>query len=214
LKPNTSPLPESTRRTALLLLGLAGTAALASACAPLIVGGAVVGTALVAADRRTTGAQVEDQAIELKGGARAREVSPAGNISVTSFNRQVLITGEVPNDVDRRAVEQQLRGIENVRSVTNELGVMGNSSATARTNDGLLSTRVKAALVDARDVQAHTIKVTAERGTIYLMGLVTEREATRAAEVARAVSGVQRVVRVFEVISEAELARIQPPAPR
>jgi osmotically-inducible protein OsmY len=190
-------------------------ASLLSACAPLLVGGAVVGTAMMASDRRTTGAQVEDQAIELKGSARAREVSPAGNISVTSYNRQVLLTGEVPNDVDRRAVEQQLSRIENVRSVTNELGVMGNSSATSRTNDSLLSTRVKAALVDARDVQATAVKVVAERGTVFLMGLVTEREAARAAEIARTVSGVQRVVRVFELISEAELARLQPPpAPR
>lgn len=181
-----------------------------SGCAGLVVGGAMVGGAMVVVDRRTTGTQVEDQAIEFKGGARASEVAPAGHVNVTSYNRQVLITGEVPNDVDKRAVEQAVGKIENVRSVVSELAVMGNSSAGARTNDAVLSGKVKAAFIDAKDLQAQALKVVTERGVVYLMGMVTEREASRAAEVARAVSGVQKVVRVFEIISEAELARLQP----
>jgi osmotically-inducible protein OsmY len=196
-------------------LTLAAMAALLAAaalpgCAPLVVGGAMVGSALVVTDRRTTGTQIEDQAIELKGSARAREVSPSGHINVTSYNRQVLLTGEVPNDVDRRAVEQALKGIENVRSVTSELAIAGNSSLGSRSNDAVISGKVKASFVDAKDMQANAIKVVTERSTVYLMGMVTEREAGRAADLARSVSGVQKVVRVFEVISEEQLARMQP----
>jgi osmotically-inducible protein OsmY len=186
-----------------------------SACAPLLIGSAVVGGALVANDRRTTGTQVEDQAIELKVGNRAREVSAAGHINATSYNRLVLLTGEVPTETDRKAVEQVASRVENVRSVVNELAIAGNTSLAQRSNDSVTSGRVKAALVDAKDLQATAIKVVTERGIVHLMGLVSEREATRAAEVARAISGVQRVVRVFEVISEAELAAMQPkPAPK
>ncbi len=209
-------------RPALPLFRLSATLAAATiaavtlpACAPLVVGGAMVGGAMMVTDRRTTGTQVEDQSIEFRGAARAREVAPSGHVNVTSYNRQVLITGEVANDVDRRAVEQAVAGIDNVRAVTNELAVMGNSSITSRSNDAVLSGKVKASFVDAKDVQAQAIKVTTERGVVHLMGLVTEREASRAAEIARSVSGVQKVVRVFEVISEEQLARLQPPpAPR
>ncbi len=199
----------NTRTPALILAACAAAASL-PACAPLMLGGAVMGTALVATDRRTTGTQVEDQAIEFKGLSRANEVSQAGHVNVTSYNRQVLITGEVPSETDRKAVEQVVGRIENVRSVLNELAVMGNTSLTVRSNDSVLSGKVKASFIDAKDLQANALKVVTERGTVFLMGRVTEREATRAAEVARAVSGVQKVVRVFETISEAELAEMQP----
>jgi osmotically-inducible protein OsmY len=142
--------------------------------------------------------------------ARASEVAPSGHVNVTSYNRMVLITGEVASETDRRAVEQVIGRIENVRSVVNEVAVMGNTSLTARSNDTVLSGKVKASFVDAQDLQANALKVVTERGTVYLMGRVTEREAGRAADVARAVSGVQKVIRVFEIISEAELANLQP----
>lgn len=193
-----------------LSLLLASGAAALSGCAPLLLGGAMVGGSLVAIDRRTTGAQVEDQAIELKGAARASEVSAGGHVNVTSYNRMVLISGEVPSETDRKAVDQVIGRIENVRSVVNELAVAGNSSLSVRSSDSVLSGKVKASFIDAKDLQAQAIKVVSERGTVFLMGLVTEREAARAAEVARAVPGVQKVVRVFEVISEAELAALQP----
>lgn len=202
------------RLSSAVVAALLATSAL-QGCAPLVVGGAMVGTALVATDRRTAGAQLEDQSIELKAGNRAREVSPAGHVNVTSYNRQVLLTGEVPSDSDRRAVEQAVAGIENLRSITNELAVMGASSLTSRSNDVVLGGKVKAAFVDTKDLQAQAIKVVAERGVVHLMGIVTEREAARAAEVARAVGGVLKVVRVFEIITEEQLARLQPaPAPR
>ena len=178
-----------------------------SACAPLIVGGAMVGSALMVTDRRTSGAQVEDQAIELKATNRTRDVlGDRGHVNATSYNRTVLLTGEVPAEADRTAVEQTVSRIENVRSVVNELAVMGNSSLTSRSNDAILSGKVKATFVDAKDLQANAFKVYTERGTVYLLGRVTEREANRAADLARTISGVQKVVRVFEILSEAELA--------
>ena len=189
----------------------AASATLLGACAPLIVGGAVVGGSMVAIDRRTAGAQVEDQSIELKAAGRARELATLGHINVTSYNRMVLITGEVPTEDDRARVEDAVARMENVRSVVNELQVAGNSSLGQRSNDAILAGKVKASFVDAKDLQAQALKVTTERGVVYLMGRVTEREATRAADVARSVPGVHKVVRVFEVISEEELAGLASP---
>jgi osmotically-inducible protein OsmY len=181
-----------------------------SACAPLVVGTAMVGSALVVTDRRTTGAQLEDQAIELKAAQRLRDaLGGRGNVSTTSYNRMVLLTGEVPAEADRTAAEQAVARVENVRSTVNELVVAGSSSLTARSSDAIVSGRVKAAFLDVQGIDATAIKVVTERGTSYLMGRVTEAEATRAAEVARGVQGVQKVVRVFELISEAELAEIR-----
>ena len=186
------------------------TASLLGACAPLLIGGAMVGTALSVTDRRTGGAQLEDQAIELKAIGRLREaVGSEANVSVTSYNRTVLITGEVPSEAARVAAEQTLARIENVRATVNELAVMGSTTLAARSNDAILSSKVKAAFVDAKDLQANALKVVAERGSIYLMGRVSEREANRATELARATSGVGKVVRVFEILSDAELAALQ-----
>lgn len=206
--PSTISLPRAWRGSALLALALAGACTL-SGCA-LLIGGAAVGSALVATDRRTSGAQVEDEGIELKAGARARAATAdQGHIDVTSYNRLVLLTGEVPSEADRVAAEQAVRQVENVRAIDNELAVLGNSSLTSRSNDALLTTKVKATLVDAKDLQSNAFKVVTERGTVYLMGIVTEREADRAANLTAGISGVQKVVRVFEIVSEAELAGLQ-----
>jgi osmotically-inducible protein OsmY len=189
------------RACALLALsgGLAG-------CVPLIVGGAVIGTGLVATDRRTTGIQLEDETIELKAASRVRELATLGEVSVTSYNRQVLITGEVPGASERAAVEAAVAKVENVRSVVNELVVAPNSAFSSRSADSVLATKVKATLVDAKDLQANAFKVVCERRVIYLMGRVTEREAQRGAELASQVKGVEKVVKVFEIVSEQELA--------
>jgi osmotically-inducible protein OsmY len=172
----------------------------------------MIGGVLIATDRRTTGAQVEDQGIELKSGAVVNELATLGHVVVSSYNRMVLVTGEVPDEASRSRVEQALARIENVRSVVNELAVAGNSSTSSRANDVQLGLKVKASFVDAKDLQANMFKVVVERATVYLMGRVTEREATRAAELASQVPGVTRVVRVFELLSEDELARLQPAA--
>jgi osmotically-inducible protein OsmY len=183
-----------------------------TACAPLILGGALVGTSM-AVDRRTSGTQVDDQSIELKGIKRVGEVlGDRGSVSVTSYNRVVLLTGAVPNEADKAAVEQAVSRIENVRSVVNEVAIGFPASFGNRSSDTLLTSKVKASMVDAKDVQANAFKVVTERGVVYLMGRVTEREAARATDIARGVSGVQKVVRVFEIITEAELAEVQMPA--
>jgi osmotically-inducible protein OsmY len=194
-----------------LICAALASAALLSACAPLLLGGAAVSGALMATDRRTSGAQVEDQAIELKGESRLRAaLGDRAHLNVTSYNRIALITGEVANETDRQLAESTVQAVENVKTVVNEAAVAGLSSLTSRTNDTIIGSKVKASFVDAKDLQANSIKVVGERGIIYLMGRVTEREAARAAEVARGVSGVQKVVRVFEIISEAELKAMQP----
>jgi osmotically-inducible protein OsmY len=199
----------SARRSALLCILLSST--LLGACAPLVVGGAVVGTTLMATDRRTSGAQIEDQAIELKAMNRVREViGERGHVSATSYNRLVLLTGEVQSEADKAAVEQAVSRVENMKSIVNEVAVMGSSSLTSRSNDAILTSRVKASFIDAKDLHANAVKVVTERATVHLMGRVTEREATRAADIARSVSGVQKVVRVFEILTEAELADLLP----
>jgi osmotically-inducible protein OsmY len=192
------------RAARVLTLAVAAAATLGG-CAAVAIGGAL-GTALVVSDRRTAGVQLEDQNIELKTLTRIREtVGDRGHVNATSFNRMVLITGEVPTEADRVAMEQTIARIENVRSTVNDLAVMAPSSLTARSNDAILTSKVKATFIDAKDLHATAVKVLTERGTVYLMGRVTEREATRAVELARGISGVQKVVRVFEVLSEDEL---------
>ena len=190
-------------------------AATLNACVPLVVGGAVVGGTLVATDRRTSGAQLEDEGIELRAANRLREaLIERPHINITSYNRQVLLTGEVPTEADKQRAEQIVSRVENVKSVLNELAVMGNSTLTQRSSDTLITGRVRASFIDAKDLYANAFKVTTERSTVYLMGRVTQREAERATEITRGISGVQRVVRAFELISEEDLQRTLPqPAP-
>ena len=197
-------------RFALVSASAAVLAATLSACAPLVLGGAAVGT-MVAIDRRTSGAQLEDEGIELRSAARLREaLRDRGHVTVTSYNRQVLLTGEVASEQDKQTAEQVVSRVENVRGIVNDLAVMGNSSLAQRSADTLTTGKVKASLVDDRELYASAFRVVTERGTTYLMGRVTQREADRATQIARGVSGVQRVVRVFEIISEEELQQIAP----
>ena len=203
--------PSRLRSAALAALAAVAVAnsMLLGGCAAVVVGGAAVGTAMVATDRRTSGTQLEDQNIELKALTRISEtVGDRGHVNVTSYNRMVLLTGEVASEADRTALEQAVGRIEGVRSIVNELAVMGSSSFTARSNDTVLTSMVKASFVDAKDLQSNAFKVVTERATVYLMGRVTEREAARAAELARGVSGVQKVVRVFDILTDAELAAL------
>ncbi|WP_374592294.1 BON domain-containing protein [Aquabacterium sp.] len=193
------------------VLTLAAAASL-QACAPLIVGGAAVGGSLMVTDRRTSGAQVEDKSIEIKGANRIKEaLGDRGHVNINSYNRLALLTGEVPTEADKAAAEQALSRVENVKSVVNELAVGFNSSLTSRSNDVLLQGKVKATLVDTKDLISNAFDIVVERGNVYLMGRVTEREATRATDLARSIAGVAKVVRVFEIITEAELA--DQPAP-
>ena len=182
-----------------------------TACFPLILGGAA-GGALVAMDRRTSGAQLEDEGIELRATSRLRDnVGSRARVSVTSYNRQVLLTGEVLNDNDRKLVEQVVARVENVNGIVNELAVIDSPSLVQRSSDVLITGQVKALLIDAKDLYASAFKVVTERGTVYLMGRVTQREADRATDIARGARGVQKVVRILEVISEEEMQRLLPP---
>lgn len=206
------------------LAGTAGAAvllgSLLSACVgPLLVGGAMVGGTLIAVDRRTSGAQLDDEAIELRAANQIRSnLGTRVRVSVTSYNRQVLLTGEVPNLQDKQRVEQVVKAVDSVASVVNEVAVLNSPSLMDRSADALLTGRIKAMLLDAQDLQSSAFKVVTERNTVYLMGRVTQREADRATEVVRATPGVQKVVRMLEIISEQELeslgtmpARAQPP---
>jgi osmotically-inducible protein OsmY len=184
------------------------------ACAPLMVGGFVSG-AMVASDRRTSGTQLEDEGIELRSANRIREmVGNRVHVNVTSYNRQVLLTGEVPNDRDRQYLAKLISEVDNVRSVVNELAVMPASSLADRSTDALVTGKIKASMLDSKDIFANAYKVVTERGNVYLMGRVTQREANRATEVARTVGGVKKVVRVFEIISEEDLKALLPEPPK
>ncbi len=211
---NPTHSPRLQRITAATLL-VAALGATLSACAPLVVGGAAVG-ALVAVDRRTSGAQLDDQGIELRANNRLKdELGDArARVAVTSYNRRVLLTGEAASEAVKTQITQIVSGVSNVREVINELGVTNSPTLKERATDTLITGRLKAALVDAKDLAASAFKVVTERGTVYLMGRVTQREADRATDLARNIPGVSRVVRTFEIITEQELANLQSqPAP-
>ena len=195
-------------------LAVAAFGSLLSGCAPLVIGGAAASAALIATDRRTSGTQLEDEGIELRAASNLRGTfGDRAHINVTSYNRRVLLTGEVPTEDAKRQAEQIVTRVENVGAVVNELGVMGVSTLTQRSSDALVTGKVKASIVDAADLQINAFKVLTERGTVYLMGRVTQREADKVTQIARNVGGVQRVVRVFEVVPDNELRQVQTTAP-
>ena len=169
-------------------------------CFPLAVTG-MGAAALMAGDRRTTGIYVEDENIEWKVLGRLRQDNRGASVNATSFNRRVLLTGQAPTEDEKRRIEGLVRGVENVREVVNELSVGPVSSLTTRGNDALITSNVKARMVNNGKFSPHHIKVVTENNVVYLMGLVTPAEADAAAEVARTASGVSRVVKVFEYVS-------------
>ena len=166
---------------------------------------------MVTFDRRTSGAQLEDEGIELRAGSRLREsLGDRAHVNINSYNRQVLLTGEVPNENDKQLAETVVSKVDNVKGIVNDLAVMGNTTLAQRSSDTLVTGKVKASLVDAKELYVGAFKVVTERGTVYLMGRVTQREADRATQVARNIGGVQRVVRIFEIITEEDLRRMNP----
>lgn len=186
-------------------------ALLSTACAPLLIGGAMLGGTLLATDRRTSGTQLEDEGIELKAAARVRQqLGDRVHVNINSYNRLALITGEAKTEEDRAALTAIVTGVENVSHVLNETAVTMPSSLANRSNDVLIATKVKASLVEARDLVSNAFYIVVERGDVYIMGRVSEREAKRASDIARGVSGVKKVVRAVDVISEDELARLTP----
>lgn len=198
-------------RRPLATIALCGAVAISlQGCIEMAVGGAVAMGGLSASDRRTLGAQTEDKAIALKAGNRIGNlIGDNGHVNINSYNRKVLLTGEVPDEKMKAAVEREAAAIEGVLSVVNELEISGTSSVTSRTSDTIITGKVKASLVDAKDISANLYKVVTERGTVYLMGRVTQREGRIAGEVASGVSGVTRVVKVFEYIEEDKVPQAQ-----
>jgi osmotically-inducible protein OsmY len=179
---------------------IAAAAPLLQACFPLAVTG--VGTAaLMATDRRTAGIYIEDESIEWKAVGQLRDGRFLGaHVNPTSYNRRVLLTGEAPNEETRRQIEATVRAIANVKEVTNEVKIAGSASMASRGNDALVTSNVKARLVNNGKVSPNHVKVFTEAGVVYLMGLVTPSEGDAAAEIARTTSGVNRVVKAFEYV--------------
>jgi osmotically-inducible protein OsmY len=195
---------------ALIVCAAAG---LLSGCAPALIGGAVV-SGMVVVDRRSAGTQLEDEGLEFKVATAVRkQLGDRVHLNVTSYNRRVLLTGEVATDADRASATTLAQSQENVKEVINDLAIGAPSSFTQRTKDTVISGQIKAAFIDAKDLQSNAVKVVTERGIVYMMGRVTAREAQRATDIARTISGVAKVVRVFEEISEEELRRLSQPAP-
>ena len=163
-------------------------------------------------DRRTSGTYVEDESIEWKVSGRIRQrFGNTVNVNVTSYNRNVLLTGQAPNATVLGELEGIVAGVEHVRGVINEVVVGPNSTLTARANDALITSNVKARFVDAKRFSAHHVKVVTEANVVFLLGIVTRTEADAAAEVARTSQGVRKVVRVFEFISDDEARRLDNP---
>ena len=182
----------------LVLLGALGTQL--AACVPVVIGGAAVGGSM-AADRRTSGTYIEDQAIELKASkAIADSLKEKVHANITSFNRQVLITGEVWDEISKKKAESLVKPIENVISIQNHLVIGPSSSLSIRTSDAYLTSKVKTNFLTENKFSANYVKVVSENGTVYLMGLVTHKEADDAAEITRKLGGVKAVVKVFEYI--------------
>ncbi|MFN9676630.1 MAG: BON domain-containing protein [Betaproteobacteria bacterium] len=204
------------RAAALAAAAVIGAAGLAG-CAPLVVGGAMAGGALVAADRRTVGIQIEDQAIELRVSRTIAERVPreAANVSVTSYNRKVLLTGEATTEATRAQIGEIAARAENVRTVVNEVFVAPLTTLPQRNNDLAIAARLSAALLAGQDVPSSAVTTKTQRGIVYLMGRVSEAEGEAPARSASRVTGVQRVVKVFDYISAEEAAQFKraPEAP-
>jgi len=189
-------------RAAGVLFLLAAVALSMTACVPLLIGGAIVGTAAVATDRRSTGAQLDDEVIEDKTAFAINERFKGDfHVNVTSFNGIVLLTGEVPAETSKTDIGAMVRATPKVRAVQNELLVGPVTDLKARSNDTLITSKVKARFVEAAKFQINYVKVVTERGIVYLMGIVRHEEGDAAAEIARTTDGVQRVVKVFEYIN-------------
>ena len=171
-------------------------------CAPLAVGAAAGGAILMLDDRRTAGIYIEDENIEWKAISAVRGASSIAHVNATSYNRKVLLTGEAPSDSDKKKIEEALAAIASVRDVTNEIQVAGASSLASRGSDSLITSNVKARMVNNGKFSPNHVKVLTEAGTVFLMGLVSPAEGDAASEIARTTSGVTRVVKVFEYIGK------------
>lgn len=188
-------------RNLLLALALVATMFTVSGCFPLVATGVGVG-AMMIDDRRSSGAYIDDEVIESKAMIKTGErLDAQAHVNITSFNRIVLLTGEVPTENARRIAEEVARGQANVRNVVNELVVGPYTAFSSRSNDAVITSKVKARFVEAQKFSANHVKVVTENGVVFLMGMVKPQEAVDAAEIARNTSGARRVVKVFEYVN-------------
>ncbi|MDO9206410.1 BON domain-containing protein [Methylotenera sp.] len=186
------------KQTALKLILSAALISQITACVPVVVGGAAAGGAM-AADRRTSGIFVEDQNIELKAIKKMEtNLGEDAHVNVTSYNRNVLLTGEVPIAESKTKAESLIKEIANIRAITNEITVGPKSTLGSRSNDSYITTKIKTKFVTENKFPANYVKVVTENGVVYLLGIVSSAEADAAAEIARNTEGVTKVVKVFE----------------
>lgn len=185
----------------LLFISLLAVIPALQGCFPIVAAGVGAG-ALMASDRRTSGTYVEDQNIEFKGGSRIGDKFESAHVNVTSFNRHVLLTGEAPSEEVKLGVGQVMMGVPSVIDVTNEIAIGNLASFSSRSNDTYITSKVKGRMIDASRFAPDLVKVVTENGVVYLMGLVTRKEAEDAAEIARTTSDVRKVVKVFEYVNE------------
>lgn len=172
-----------------------------TACFPVVVGGAAAGGA-VAADRRTSGIYIEDEGIELKAVKKMESnLGEESHVNVTSYNRNVLLTGETPDAERKTKAEALLKEIDNIRTVTNEIVISPKSTISSRGNDTYLTSKVKAKFVTENKFPANYVKVVTENSVVYLIGIVTQSEGDAAVEIARNTDGVSKVVKVFEYMN-------------
>lgn len=203
------PKARGAARPLILAAALVSTAASLSACVPLVIGGAAAGTAVVATDRRSSGAQLDDQNIVFRAESQiAQKLGPDARVNAMAYNGQLLLTGDVPSEVAKAEATAIAQGISKVKSVSNQLTVGPAAAFSTRSNDTWLTSKVRTALVNAQYVPSRTISVTTDKGVVYLMGMVTQPEGDYAANAAAGVGGVTKVVKLFQTISREEAVRL------
>lgn len=172
-------------------------------CVPMFAVGTAAGTgAYISEDRRTSGMFIEDEGIELKGARRIyQQFGDKVHINITSYNRMVLLTGEAPTETIKADIEKLIMGVDNVRKIFNEIAVAGNTSLASRSNDTLITSKVKTRFLTERKFQINHVKIVTENEVVYLLGVVTRQEADNAAQIASSTSGVKKVVKVFEYLN-------------
>jgi osmotically-inducible protein OsmY len=186
---------------------------LGSGCAPVVVAGAAAGGVAVAVDRRNTDVQVADERIEWQASSRVSDaLKDQGHVNVTSYNRMVLLTGEATTEAMKAEAEKITAAVPEVKSVVNDIQIGAPTSMSSRSNDSYLTSVVKTRFVGEQKFNPLHVKVVTENGVVYLLGLVTRKEADDATNIARHVGGVKRVVRVFEYIPDPPPAAPKPAA--
>ena len=172
-------------------------------CVPMFTVSTAAGSgAYVSEDRRTSGTFIEDEGIELKSARRIhQQFGNSVHINVTSYNRIVLLTGEAPTEAVKMDIERLIMGVDNVRKIYNEIAVAGNTSLASRSNDSLITSKVKARFLTERKFQINHVKIVTENEVVYLLGVVTRQEAENAAQIASSTAGVKKVVKVFEYLN-------------